>query len=542
MGEQQGSRPRVAAMCLAIENYTHLDDMENAARDAEALHVRLNSTPGCSSALTKHAKVTASSKMLLRAVRASLQEAALAETPPDLFLLYYAGHTVQLASKWGVQALADTRLYLVPAGANPKREGDCDAQCLAMDKLLNVLRKDLCAPVQARAGKAVVFLLLLDSVRRVLAPDGGGAADRTCGVTSPTAPSKATVFVAHFTGLQRKVVCEDGEHSPLVRALLDSQAGVFADGISIASVLSKLACSETAAASVGLDSIPPEYCIVPAQEKNEVDAELRTLLEEWKLGDQAELLAANGVLSLADLESMAEEEVDTFGLNVRFRALLQHVHRLAALRKKDKKHGKKPQQGSSNSKDSGEAGCDCELDLGNEDAADGQDDADPYALALDLAMLNADALLKQLEYFEETRDVSAIVSGMGHFIQDASVQEMGSRSIWFLASDDDLQALIAREDGIEAVLAAMRAHPKISAVQEAACAALSNLAHYNSSNQVRIAAEGGIERMVEAMKVHPEVGALQEHGCAALADLASNTAVGHGKIVAAGGVERVVAG
>jgi hypothetical protein len=88
----------------------------------------------------------------------------------------------------------------------------------------------------------------------------------------------------------------------------------------------------------------------------------------------------------------------------------------------------------------------------------------------------------------------------------------------------------------------MRAHPKISAVQEAACAALSNLAHYNSSNQVRIAAEGGIERMVEAMKVHPEVGALQEHGCAALADLASNTAVGHGKIVAAGGVERVVAG
>jgi len=533
---------RVAAWCVGVQEYTYLDDMEGATRDAEAFNVRLNATPGCSSALTKHNKVTASSKMLLRAVRARLQE--LSENPPELFLMYFAGHTVQLASKWGVETLADTKTYLVPAGANPKREADCDEQCLGIDKLLNVLRKDLCAPVRARTGKSVVFLLLLDSVRRVLAPDGGSAMDRTCNVTSPTSPHKTAIFAAHLAGLQRKVVCEDREQSTFLLALLDSQAGVFAQGISIARVLSKLACCETGAASVGFDAIPTDFCIVPAEVKLDLDEELRALLGKWKLDDQAHLLAAHGVLSLADLESMTEEDVDAFGLSIRFRALLPQFQKLAALRVKDKKKNDKNQQGSSapppKSQDSGAITMECDLDSGNPDGDDFQQDG--LGGIADLWWQSAEALLNELEHLEEARDVLGIVRGMEQFIQNVDVQEMCSWSIWFLAADDDLQALIASDGGVEAILTAMRAHPLVAAVQEAACAALSNLAHYQGDNQVLIAGKGGIECLVEAMKVHSGLQKLQEHACATLANLASNTAVDNGKIVEAGGVERIVSG
>jgi hypothetical protein len=371
-------------------------------------------------------------------------------------------------------------------------------------------------------------------------------------VTSPTTPHKTAIFAAHLAGLQRKVVCEDREQSPFLRMLLDSQAGVFAPGISIARVLSKLACCEMGAASVGFDAIPTDFCIVPAEVKPEVDEELRALLGKWKLEDQAHLLATHGVLYLADLESMTEEDVDEFGLSVRFRALLPQFQKLAACRVKDKKKNDKHKQGSGpppKSQDSGAIAMDCDLDSGNTDADDLQQDGlgglvgdATQTILLQVWWPSAEALLNELEHLEEARDVFGIIRGMEQFIQNVDVQEMGSWSIWFLAADDDLQALIASHGGVEAILSAMRSHPLVAAVQEAACAALSNLAHYQGDNQVLIAAKGGIECLVEAMRVHSGLQKLQEHACATLANLASNNAVDNGKIVEAGGVERIVSG
>jgi hypothetical protein len=54
---------------------------------------------------------------------------------------------------------------------------------------------------------------------------------------------------------------------------------------------------------------------------------------------------------------------------------------------------------------------------------------------------------------------------------------------------------------IEAVVAALRAHPSSAAVQENGCSALINLAA-NANNQVKAGGCGAIEAVVAAMKRH----------------------------------------
>ena len=58
-----------------------------------------------------------------------------------------------------------------------------------------------------------------------------------------------------------------------------------------------------------------------------VDADVMSLLREWKLVDEAERLAANGVCEMEDLEFMTAKDVQKFGLRLKFRGLLQHVPR-----------------------------------------------------------------------------------------------------------------------------------------------------------------------------------------------------------------------
>jgi hypothetical protein len=56
-----------------------------------------------------------------------------------------------------------------------------------------------------------------------------------------------------------------------------------------------------------------------------VDEDVLALLREWKLEDEAERLAENGVCKMEDLEFMKAGDVQRFGLRLTFRGLLQHV-------------------------------------------------------------------------------------------------------------------------------------------------------------------------------------------------------------------------
>ncbi len=59
--------------------------------------------------------------------------------------------------------------------------------------------------------------------------------------------------------------------------------------------------------------------------KRQVDAHVLALLREWKLEDESERLAENGVCKVEDLEFMKVEDVQKFGFRLKFRGLLQHV-------------------------------------------------------------------------------------------------------------------------------------------------------------------------------------------------------------------------
>ena len=314
-------RIRVAALCIGVEGYTHLPEVACAARDAHALDVRINATPFGSSAFIRHPKATSTSNMLLRAIRMRLHELAERYSPPDFFLLYYGGHVVHLASKFDPALLQETKSFLVPASANPKCSDDCAKSCLPVTKVLNVLRKDLCEPVASR-GKKVVVLAVLDTHRRVLQGGTGLAFDD---FASSIIPENTALVVLH----QRKVANHDRLHSPFIKACLDPQNGMLADNISVVQVLTNLCCQGEDAAIVGLNNISETFCCVHPDAPPDLEIELRTLLQNWKLEGQANILIRHGILRIADLEAMQLEDVELCGLNVRFRTLLEHVQQVS---------------------------------------------------------------------------------------------------------------------------------------------------------------------------------------------------------------------
>ena len=384
---------RAVGLCIGVEDYSHLNDMEGAVRDASAVNSRLNATPLCTSTLITHRKVTGSNQMLLRGIRARLQEPGLTDSPPDLFLLFWAGHTIHLANKWGASVLTETKVYLVPAGANPKSEADCNTQCVAMEKVLNILRKDLCTPARTRCGKSIMFLVVLDSSRRVL--DCPGELLK-CDIGGSTAPLKTAIFCLHT----RKETNIEAEHSSCVKALLDP-SGIFACNISLSGVLSQLVSRSQDAGSVGHDIIPPHFCIS---------------------------------VSAAQAQDTAVE--------------------LAQKNKDRAKNSKKNQRGSHSSpRDS--AGLEFEVD----------DDIDVSRLPSDMVDREADAFRKQVDHLEEARDLPAILAGMADFSDESAVQEACCWALWFLASDDDHQNLIANAGGIAQVICSMQAHVAVASVQ-----------------------------------------------------------------------------
>jgi len=84
------------------------------------------------------------------------------------------------------------------------------------------------------------------------------------------------------------------------------------------------------------------------------------------------------------------------------------------------------------------------------------------------------------------------------------------------------QTAVAAVGGIEAVVAALRAHPSVEAVQRSGCLALSSLVDGHAANQTAVAAVGGIETVLAALRTHPSVEAVQIGGFLALSSLVTN--------------------
>jgi len=117
-----------------VDDYQHMGQLQNAVRDAEAINKELRRMPGSYSEVICNPK-TATEHQL----RTHLKEPDLGKHPPQLFVLYYAGHGI----------LEHGKMWLVPAHANIRDpDDDLQRECLSLNDLLEMLRKHLDQPVQ----------------------------------------------------------------------------------------------------------------------------------------------------------------------------------------------------------------------------------------------------------------------------------------------------------------------------------------------------------------------------------------------------------
>ena len=93
---------RVAGLCIGIDEYTNLDSLRNAVRDAEAVNSALKSVPGCYSEIIRNPK---NATALIKSVRRHAEERGLHDDPPEFYDIYYGGHGIQIG----------TDVYLVPS-------------------------------------------------------------------------------------------------------------------------------------------------------------------------------------------------------------------------------------------------------------------------------------------------------------------------------------------------------------------------------------------------------------------------------------------
>ena len=131
----------------------------------------------------------------------------------------------------------------------------------------------------------------------------------------------------------------------------------------------------------------------------------------------------------------------------------------------------------------------------------------------------------------EAGAIEAVVAAMRAHPQEEGVQENGCCALADMCCGDDAAAAVARRQraaaagAIEEVVAALRAHPQEEGVQENGCLVLGNMCFGNdaaaAARKQRAAAAGAIEEVVAAMRAHPQEEDVQENGCFALRGICS---------------------
>ena len=335
---------RVAGLCVGVDDYQQDSQrelqfckLENAVRDAEAVDKALRRVPGCYSAAIRNPKTA---KELRYQLRTHLQEPDLAKAPPELFVVYYAGHGF----------LQNSKMWLVPAHAGIRdADEDLKHECLSLNDLLEMLRKHLDQPVQNQfgAGRAVVFLVVLDACRDQLGLERGFDDVQALEPDAKEAPRKYKILFS----CSRKTTASDGPsggHGPFAKAMCDASSGFFAEGVPMRDAIESVSRAVQSSAGgqaptvLGMpDALPSDFCINPRsgaaegsggagggsgagkRKTREADGELLAVLRETRLEKEVDWLADHGVCCVQDVESLREEDLAKLGL--RFRKLLDHV-------------------------------------------------------------------------------------------------------------------------------------------------------------------------------------------------------------------------
>ena len=104
-----------------------------------------------------------------------------------------------------------------------------------------------------------------------------------------------------------------------------------------------------------------------------------------------------------------------------------------------------------------------------------------------------------------------------------SVQEAACGAVKSLAANADVRGKTTAMRAIEAVVEALKAHGAHAGLVEEACGALCNLAVSSPPNKERVAAVGGMMAVVTSARLHKAKAGVQEAACAALWSLAADS-------------------
>jgi serine/threonine protein kinase len=154
-------------------------------------------------------------------------------------------------------------------------------------------------------------------------------------------------------------------------------------------------------------------------------------------------------------------------------------------------------------------------------------------------LIRRDGVLHQAVIYREG-GVQAVVAAMQAHAMDVSVQSRGCSAVYWLLNKHAVnQAAFVSAGGVEAVVGALKTHLDEVDVQGRGCAAVSRVAMNSDEGCMAVVAAGGVEAVLQAMWAHPSVVAVQEAGCGAVGMLALS-AESHAGLVAAGATDAVV--
>jgi hypothetical protein len=344
------------------------------------------------------------------------------------------------------------------------------------------------------AGRAVVFLVVLDACRDQLARDGSSFDGLEA--LEPDAKEAPRMYKILYS-CSRKTTASDGPsggHGPFAAAMCDVNVGFFAEGVALRDAIDSV--SRAVQSSAGgqaptvtgrPDALPSDFCINPRvvgpgkRKTREADEALLAVLRETGFEKkEVDWLADHGVHCVEDVESLREKDLANLG--VRFRKLIEYVKSSRA---------------------------------------------------------QADAFVSTINALAKKSQVFAIIQGMVKYPRHQILQKRGCKALaGLVASKFETRVKVAAEGGIVAILGAMRGHAETEEVQAKGCGALLSLA-YNADNKVKVAAEGGIGAILGAMRGHAESEEVQRAGCGALLSLAHN-ADNLVKVAAEGGIGAIL--
>lgn len=138
----------------------------------------------------------------------------------------------------------------------------------------------------------------------------------------------------------------------------------------------------------------------------------------------------------------------------------------------------------------------------------------------------------------------ALVAALRTHASAAALAQQAAGSIAALAMHGPNKSLLGESGAIEAVVAAMQAHPgaddPAAQVHEECCAALRNLAANHADNKGAIARCGGVEAIVRSMRTHIHSPINQLHAAGALWNVPANNAGNKQLVAACGGIEAIL--